>query len=620
MKKIALILAALTLGLAASAQTPWESEWVPRHEFHIDGFGGISNLNYKIDPGFASSVNHNFTDALGGGAGFGYTFHINEYFGITTGVEWAMYRGGFSSTKTDEPWIFYSLSNDNKDILALVYQNFDHENVNDPSPLTLAENQTIHSLQIPLMFQVMVPMNARKSNHFYVALGARIGFNLTGSYNRTFNIFPGNGVDTRGDVVYGTGLTDEYLTHTEDAPGAAGGDDIFDPNGPWANDQGWPWKIESQDATVGPQNKPADQVTSDEVIGAVLDNYQDMAPNEDEHGNPEYSLEKDLKEEYERLFPNDKDKFKFRDLANKGKLNTNLINVMACAELGFRWGLGNGWGLYTGVYFDYGFMPVVSTEREKLLSSSIKKGDNGAEAIESLAFTNGSLLGATYDKVTGKVSGEITPNGPNDAKITLDRSTNNIANKISNVGLGLKLKLAFGKVKKAPVAPIIEYRTDTLEKIIYIRDTVENTVVVKDTVTVEKTNTVIVRDTVTIIKEVPVEIQKTMMELSNTMFDFDKSIIKEAAKEPLNKVVKWLQENPELKVEISGHTDNKGSRAYNKKLSEARAKAVYDYFVSQGVNKFRLAYAGYGFDKPIATNETDEGRQLNRRVELNIVE
>ena len=111
-----------------------------------------------------------------------------------------------------------------------------------------------------------------------------------------------------------------------------------------------------------------------------------------------------------------------------------------------------------------------------------------------------------------------------------------------------------------------------------------------------------------------------MADLSNTMFDFDKSVIKEVAKGPLNKVVAWLQENPEVKVEISGHTDSKGSDEYNQRLSEARAKAVYEYFIAQGVDKFRLAYAGYGESRPIATNDTEEGRQQNRRVELNIIQ
>jgi OOP family OmpA-OmpF porin len=71
-------------------------------------------------------------------------------------------------------------------------------------------------------------------------------------------------------------------------------------------------------------------------------------------------------------------------------------------------------------------------------------------------------------------------------------------------------------------------------------------------------------------------------------------------------------------VEVAGHTDSVGSDAYNQKLSEGRAKAVVDYFVSQGVPADRLKAVGYGKTKPVASNKTEEGRAQNRRVELQI--
>ena len=87
MKKFSLILAALLITVAASAQS-WSSEWVPKHEFHIDAFGGISALNYTISPGFApNATKPMFPDRLGGGAGLGYTLHFTEYWGLTTGAE-----------------------------------------------------------------------------------------------------------------------------------------------------------------------------------------------------------------------------------------------------------------------------------------------------------------------------------------------------------------------------------------------------------------------------------------------------------------------------------------------------------------------------------------------------
>jgi OOP family OmpA-OmpF porin len=75
-----------------------------------------------------------------------------------------------------------------------------------------------------------------------------------------------------------------------------------------------------------------------------------------------------------------------------------------------------------------------------------------------------------------------------------------------------------------------------------------------------------------------------------------------------------------MKVRIAGHTDNIGSEEYNQRLSEARAKAVYEYLISRGISADRLSYIGYGESRPIDTNETSEGRQNNRRVELEIIE
>ncbi|MDX9932595.1 MAG: OmpA family protein [Bacteroidales bacterium] len=106
--------------------------------------------------------------------------------------------------------------------------------------------------------------------------------------------------------------------------------------------------------------------------------------------------------------------------------------------------------------------------------------------------------------------------------------------------------------------------------------------------------------------------------LRNVYFDFDKSTLRPESKTELDRLVSLLIALPDLKIEISGHTDNYGSRSYNKNLSENRAMAVVQYLVSAGIDAQRLTYMGYGFDQPIATNETDAGRQLNRRTEFRI--
>lgn len=116
----------------------------------------------------------------------------------------------------------------------------------------------------------------------------------------------------------------------------------------------------------------------------------------------------------------------------------------------------------------------------------------------------------------------------------------------------------------------------------------------------------------------PIEVGVTVR-LKNIYFDFDKTTLKTESFTELNKVVEFLTQNPTVEIEISGHTDNKGSDEYNTTLSQGRSEAVVDYIISQGIAASRLAAHGYGESKPIDTNESEEGRANNRRVEFTIL-
>lgn len=111
----------------------------------------------------------------------------------------------------------------------------------------------------------------------------------------------------------------------------------------------------------------------------------------------------------------------------------------------------------------------------------------------------------------------------------------------------------------------------------------------------------------------------TKIVLKNIYFDLGKATLKPESNTELDKVVKFMQENADLKIEISGHTDNVGSEKSNTKLSEARAKSVVDYLILHNIPQERLVYKGYGFSQPIAPNTTADGRQMNRRVEFKIL-
>ena len=107
--------------------------------------------------------------------------------------------------------------------------------------------------------------------------------------------------------------------------------------------------------------------------------------------------------------------------------------------------------------------------------------------------------------------------------------------------------------------------------------------------------------------------------LNNLFFDSGKSSIRKESNVELDKIVKFLKDKPEINAEVSGHTDNKGDDKKNQKLSQDRAKAVIDYLTKKGIGSKRLTAKGYGKDQPIASNDTDAGRQLNRRVEMKIL-
>ncbi len=108
--------------------------------------------------------------------------------------------------------------------------------------------------------------------------------------------------------------------------------------------------------------------------------------------------------------------------------------------------------------------------------------------------------------------------------------------------------------------------------------------------------------------------------LRNIFFDYGKSTLRPESFAELDRLVNLLNEFPKMRIEISGHTDNRSSLQFNQKLSESRAKAVVDYLISKGISESRLEYKGYAFLQPIATNDTEEGRQQNRRVEFKVLQ
>lgn len=107
--------------------------------------------------------------------------------------------------------------------------------------------------------------------------------------------------------------------------------------------------------------------------------------------------------------------------------------------------------------------------------------------------------------------------------------------------------------------------------------------------------------------------------LRNVFFESGRWEIQSGSEYELGKVVELLNQNPQLRIELGGHTDNVGRPEANQKLSSQRAKAVYDYLVAKGIEADRMTYKGYGETQPVATNDTEEGRGENRRTEIKVL-
>ncbi len=118
---------------------------------------------------------------------------------------------------------------------------------------------------------------------------------------------------------------------------------------------------------------------------------------------------------------------------------------------------------------------------------------------------------------------------------------------------------------------------------------------------------------------IPIEVGVTVR-LNNIFFDFDKATLRPESFPELDRVVEFLNQNNTIKVEIGGHTDSMGSDEYNQRLSQGRAESVMNYLVEKGIPSVRVEARGYGESQPEATNDTEAGRQTNRRVEFKVVD
>jgi len=113
-----------------------------------------------------------------------------------------------------------------------------------------------------------------------------------------------------------------------------------------------------------------------------------------------------------------------------------------------------------------------------------------------------------------------------------------------------------------------------------------------------------------------VQIEKPLARLEDVLFESGRAALRPGAKETLTELVSILENNPDIRVRLEGYTDNVGNESSNEMLSQKRAESVQDYLVSEGIDASRIKTIGMGESNPIATNETEQGRAQNRRVDI----
>ena len=235
----------------------------------------------------------------------------------------------------------------------------------------------------------------------------------------------------------------------------------------------------------------------------------------------------------------------------------------ASAEMGVKFRLRDGLSLNTGVYFDYGLRKIWTK--------------NGSNMVE-------------YDR-----------NNPQD--FTMNSVFESFINEITPMAAGLKIGLSFGRASTASAGSATELATEIVapepEPIIEEKPVAEPVEAVEAELIIEAVE----------IREIP-----TIQDGIN--FEVMTATLTDNSKRTLEGIYLTMSENPEIVVEIAGHTCITGGHNFNVRLSKDRAQAVVDYLVARGIAPDRLVSVGYGFTKPIADNDTEEGREKNRRVEI----
>jgi len=270
---------------------------------------------------------------------------------------------------------------------------------------------------------------------------------------------------------------------------------------------------------------------------------------------------------------------------------------MASAEMGIKWRLGNKTHLYTGIYADYGINKIWEND---------PPSNTGLVVYQSATPDQ-----FEYNKATGAYARQMAP-----------------------LAGGITLRLAFGGCKKTKKEETKANQLDCEDKIVYITQKQgESCDCDKMALTIENAIKKAIADFEAARKEqVDDEINRKLMQLLDQQsrkmilqpidhYIINEPLLSEARRRELDKRIKFMKDNPEVKVYVYGHTCNIGTPAANEKIGLARAQKAKEYMISQGIDERRIiGIASKRDTEPVAPNTNERNRQLNRRVEVVVVQ
>jgi outer membrane protein OmpA-like peptidoglycan-associated protein len=575
--KIFTIIAALMLTAAATAQT--------QHEVSVYAGGGLGTLQDKFIEGKGKQ---NF----GGNAGFGYTYFFNKHWGLGTGIGASFFSGKYNIPSLPEQ---YNIPNG-----FGLGEDFDFRYVAEG----YSERQRTIFLDIPLMAHFQI-------GKFYAALGGKIGIPV----NTTFK----NSLDrlrTAAQTSY-TGQTGEVIELEYNMPEIGlGYFDNISNNGKLRFKPAF-----FASAEVGTKLKLSEKLSL--YIGAYIDYGLNNIKKE--------GAEQPFIDYNNTTFNNAPAVFHPNSILSSTAQQTGkpMVERVAPLAAGIRLTLAFGWGKFSEPKPKPIVIPtskIVVRTIDKVTNSNINaevnitlddqevlKGKTSSGLFSAKLKHGEYMVKATVEgyfadeQVFNHIAADtvLLALQPVPPPVMYVRLTDNATNAAIDGEVSIiqnNTEVYRGKSKDGLVSAELPKGNYT------VKSTTEGYIYG------EQTFNHIGNDTLTVTLQ---EIKKdVVIVLKNLFFAFDKANILPESEPELNRLYQFLIDNPTVRIKIVGHTDNKGTIQYNQTLSDNRAKSVLNDLIERGISASRLTSEGKNFSVPVDTNDTEEGRANNRRVEF----